>query len=183
MKNFKFALVLLLFSCSKESNQIKTDQLSSECYSNENWFELTQRLSNKKQFSSYLKLMYDENNIKIKLTENSIQNIGDPNSDINLLAAMAVSQEFTYNDILWNELEEDSSFNLIKLDSRARTYKKWDGVSKAQFSLSCLGVKYKGFKWTDNFNGGCNPPYYVKKIQAYICCGDFNCSPYPYCGY
>ncbi len=183
MKNFKFVLVLLLLSCNKESNQVSTIQFSSALYTNKNWYELCQRITDKVQFAKYLKMMFDDKNVKIDHTENSIRNIGDPNNDINLLAAIAISQKFLYNDILWNELDEDLSINLNKLDSRTKTYKKWDGVSKAQFSLSCLGVKYKGFIWTDKFNGGCNPPYYVKKIQSYICCGDFNCSPFPYCGY
>lgn len=171
--NFLNILVLLaLFAISCEKEYPATEEIvQSLDYSEKDWQQLSGEVSNPESFKTYLSSMYDENHQKKSFTESTIKSLGNPNSDINLLAAISVSESFEFLQILWEEIGTEE----VNVGGpRGSTYKKRIG-SQSYYSFWCLGVKVDADVWYDIFSGGCNPSYYVSKRRKKVCSQSINC--------
>lgn len=131
------------------------------------------KISDKELFKSYLEKMYHLEK-PTSYTNESIRKIGNPDSDSNLIAALAVRDNFSYSEILWEEDCTDCD-DVSDEDAFGKTYRKQLPNSKRYFSMLCTGTKVWAWVWKDQFRGGCNPQYFVKKQKKKVCIQKINC--------
>ena len=171
-----FAVVLLsmLTSCQKDENESSVSNDYS-ALTIQDLESTTLDIDKDKSYAFFLELNRIKEANKGLIPDVELQKLGDPNQNIELKAAMLVSEYFEIEDVLSPHAVSNNEDNTI--ETRSWGLLRWDGKS-TRFSFWCWCTQYKCGR-VQSFNNSCNGS--VLNYNSWQRCSNVQCNK-PSCG-